>query len=59
MTRSFILTMGFVFFRVFIELITYLEIGTSSGRLEVGSWFCWAFPLLIGEVFIQRKKFLV
>lgn len=55
MTRSFILTMGFIFFRLFIAITTYLEIGSPTARLEVGSWFCWAFPLLIGEIFIQRK----
>ena len=59
MTRSFILTMGFIFFRVFISITTFLEIGSPSARLEVASWFCWAFPLFIGEIFIQRKQLLV
>ena len=56
MSRSFILTTGFIFFRVFITISEYFEIGSASARLEVGSWFCWAFPLIIGEVFIQRKR---
>lgn len=55
MTRSFIVTMGFIFFRVFISITTYLEIGSLTERLEVASWFCWAFPLFIGEIFIQSK----
>lgn len=59
MTRSFILTMGFIFFRVFISITTYLAIGSPTARLEVASWVCWALPLLIGEIFIQRKKLLV
>lgn len=56
MTRSYMATMGFIFFRVFIEITTYLEIGSTTTRLEFASWFCWAFPLLIGEIFIQRKR---
>lgn len=58
MTRSYIATMGFVFFRVFVGLTSVFEIGTPFERLEAASWFCWAFPLLIGEIFIQRKKVL-
>ena len=56
MTRSYIVTMGFVFFRIFVGVTTALEVGTLFERLETASWFCWAFPLLIGEIFIQRKK---
>lgn len=56
MTRSYIVTMGFVFFRLFVGVSSALEVGTLFERLEAASWFCWAYPLLIGEIFIQRKK---
>ena len=56
MTRSYIVTMGFVFFRIFVGVTSALEVGTLFERLETASWFCWAYPLLIGEIFIQRKK---
>jgi uncharacterized membrane protein YozB (DUF420 family) len=58
MTRSYIVTMGFVFFRLFVGVTSALEVGTLFERLETASWFCWAYPLLIGELFIQRKKLL-
>ena len=58
MTRSYIVTMGFVFFRIFVGATSALEVGTIFERLEAASWFCWAYPLLIGELFIQRKKLL-
>ena len=58
MTRSYIVTMGFVFFRLFVGITNALEIGTLFERLEAASWFCWAFPLLFGEIIIQRKKLL-
>ncbi len=56
MTRSYIVTMGFVFFRIFVGVTSALEVGSLFERLEAASWFCWAYPLLIGEIFIQRKK---
>lgn len=56
MTRSYIVTMGFVFFRLFVGVTSAFEVGTIFERLEAASWFCWAFPLLIGEIFIQKKK---
>ena len=56
MTRSYIVTMGFVFFRLFVGATSALEIGTLFERLEAASWFCWAFPLLLGELIIQKKK---
>ncbi|MFC4721022.1 DUF2306 domain-containing protein [Geojedonia litorea] len=58
MTRSYIVTMGFVFFRVFVGITSVFEIGTLFERLEAASWFCWAFPLLFAEISIQRKKLL-
>ena len=56
MTRSYVVTMGFVFFRLFVGVTSAMEIGTLFQRLEAASWFCWAFPLLFAEIIIQRKK---
>ena len=56
MTRSYVVTMGFVFFRFFVGVTSALEVGTLFERLEAASWFCWSFPLLFAEFFIQRKK---
>ena len=56
MTRSYVVTMGFVFFRLFVGVTSALQVGTLFQRLEAASWFCWAFPLLIAEIIIQRKK---
>ena len=58
MTRSYVVTMGFVFFRFFVGVTSALQVGTLFERLEAASWFCWAFPLLFAEFFIQRKKLL-
>ena len=56
MTRSYVVTMGFVFFRLFVGITTALGVGTLFERLEGASWFCWAFPLIFVEIYIQRKK---
>lgn len=59
MIRSYVVTFGFVFFRILVGILTALEVGTLFERLTAASWFCWAFPLLITEAIIQGRKILV
>ena len=54
--RSYAVTMGFVFFRIFVSITTALEIGTHNSRFEFASWFCWLLPLAIAEIFIKKKR---
>lgn len=56
MIRSYVVTLGFVFFRVFLVASSVLEIGMIGERLVVASWICWAFPLLATEGVIQGRK---
>jgi len=56
MIRSYVVTLGFVFFRVFVGVTSAFEVGTLFDRLNAGSWFCWAFPLLITEAILQGMK---
>lgn len=56
MIRSYVVTLGFVFFRMFVGVTSALEVGTLFERLTAASWFCWAFPLLITEAIIQGRK---
>lgn len=56
MIRSYVVTFGFVMFRMFIGVTTALEVGTVLERLTAASWFCWAFPLLITEAMLRRKR---
>jgi hypothetical protein len=59
MTRSYVVTFSFVFFRVIVELLQIARIGTTTERLVVASWLCWSIPLLILEGILQgRKMFL-
>ena len=56
MIRSYVVTLGFVFFRAFVGVTTALEVGTLHERLGAASWFCWAFPLLVTELILQGRK---
>jgi len=56
MIRSYVVTLGFVFFRMFVGVTSAFEVGTLFDRLNAASWFCWAFPLLITEAILQGMK---
>ena len=56
MIRSYVVTLGFVFFRIFVGITGAFDIGTLFERLSAASWFCWAVPLLITEAILQWRK---
>ncbi|HEX5000241.1 MAG TPA: DUF2306 domain-containing protein [Terriglobia bacterium] len=56
MIRSYVVTFGFVNFRILVGILTAIGVGTEIQRLEVGSWFCWSVPLVITEVILQGRK---
>jgi predicted membrane protein DUF2306 len=58
MIRSYVVTLGFVNFRILVGVLTAANVGTSIDRLVAASWFCWAFPLLVAELFLQGRKVL-
>jgi hypothetical protein len=56
MIRSYVVTFGFVSFRICVGILQVAGIGTVPERLTAASWFCWAFPLLITEAVLQGRK---
>lgn len=56
MIRSYVVTLGFVFFRIFVGVTEANGVGTLAERLIAASWICWALPLLITEVVMQGRK---
>lgn len=58
MIRSYVVTFGFVFFRIFVVLSSVLAVGEIRERLTVASWICWSLPLLLTEAVIQGRKIL-
>ena len=56
MTRSYVVTFGFVFFRLFDDLLTYYQIAEQADRLALLSWASWAVPLLFTEAILQYRK---
>jgi hypothetical protein len=59
MVRSYVLTFGFVTFRVFIQIVQVVVVGTTTlEQMTAASWFSWAIPLLVTEWVIQARKIL-
>src|SRR5213596_236805 len=58
MIRSYVLTLGFVTFRMFTGSLQVAGVGTTQEQMTAASWFSWAVPLLITECLIQGRKIL-
>jgi hypothetical protein len=56
MTRSYVVTFGFVFFRIFAGVMQATGVGSLQEQLAAASWFCWAGPLLVTEAILQGRK---
>jgi uncharacterized membrane protein len=56
MIRSYVVTFGFVFFRILLVGLQSAQIGTLQEQLAASSWFCWALPLVVAEAFLQGPK---
>jgi hypothetical protein len=56
MIRSYVVTLGFVNFRLFVGVMQAAGVGTLVEQLTAASWFCWAVPLLITEAVLQARK---
>jgi uncharacterized membrane protein len=57
MIRSYVVTTGFVMFRIVNDVLLAFNIGGSrSEQRGVAAWLCWAAPLLITEAIIQGRK---
>ena len=56
MIRSYVVTLAFVFFRVFAAATESMGIGTPLGRASAAAWFCWAVPLAATEPILQWRK---
>lgn len=56
MIRSYVVTFGFVFFRIFAGTLQATGLGALQEQLAAASWFCWAVPLLVVEIVIQGRR---
>ena len=56
MIRSYVVTFAFVTFRAMVGVLQASGIGTLNEQLAAASWFCWAVPLLVTEVFLQGRR---
>lgn len=58
MIRSYVVTTGFVSFRIMFTALQASEVGTPPEQLGVSAWFCWAVPLLLTEAVLQGRRIL-
>jgi hypothetical protein len=58
MIRSYVVTFGFVVFRIGYVALETLKIGNTEQQLSVMAWSCWAVPLLVNELIMQGRKIL-
>ncbi len=56
MIRSYVVTFGFVFFRVLFEAFDMAKLGTIVERKTAAVWLAWAVPLFITETVLQARK---
>lgn len=57
MIRSYVVTMAFVFFRLFDELGARAGLADAGERAKAAAWLCWAVPLLLAEPVLQWRRF--
>ncbi len=58
MIRSYVVTFGFVTFRIVAGILAAAHVGTMPDQLTAASWLCWSVPLLITEAILQGRKIL-
>jgi len=58
MIRSYVVTTGFVTFRLILPLLQSSGLGTLPDQLAIAAWACWAVPLLVAETVLQGRKIL-
>jgi uncharacterized membrane protein len=56
MIRSYVLTFGFVTFRILDGILELVQAGTIVERKTAASWLAWAIPLLLTEIILQGRK---
>ncbi len=58
MIRSYVVTFGFVTFRILVFAFDVTKTGTMVERMTAASWLSWSVPLLVTEWILQGRKIL-
>jgi uncharacterized membrane protein len=56
MVRTYVVTFGFVTFRLLNDIGPTSRIGSDAERGDVYIWACWVLPLLAAEVIMQLRR---
>jgi uncharacterized membrane protein len=58
MIRSYVLTFGFVLFRIIQPALGAAGVESNGEQLTIAAWSCWTVPLIVTEAVIQGRKIL-
>jgi hypothetical protein len=58
MIRSYVVTFGFVFFRIGSVALPAIYPGAGLAQAQAMAWACWSLPLLVTELILQGRKIL-
>jgi uncharacterized membrane protein len=58
MIRSYVLTFGFVLFRIIQPALGAAGVESIGEQLTIAAWSCWTVPLIVAEAVIQGRKIL-
>jgi uncharacterized membrane protein len=47
MIRAYVVTFGFVTFRIIVEALAVAGLGNAREQIALAAWLCWAGPLLV------------
>lgn len=56
MVRTYIVTFGFVSFRLLNDMGPTSHLGPANDRANVFIWACWVLPLLAAEMIMQLRR---
>jgi uncharacterized membrane protein YozB (DUF420 family) len=56
MIRSYVVTFGFVTFRVINLVLERLDVGNEDSRTGAAAWLCWTIPLLVTELCLRLRE---
>ncbi len=56
MIRSYLVTFGFVTFRIINLTLVKLGVGNEDSQTGAAAWLCWTIPLLLAEIGLRWSR---
>lgn len=56
MTKSYVLTLSFIGFRLVEDIMTHMNISSFVERKVLMAWACWSIPFFFTEIILQARR---